>query len=371
MSDSFTEVTRTGLGGRLKGAIMGALFGILLFFGSFVVIWITEGRTDYSKIAEDSIAIVSDDVSGTNEGELVAANGRLTTNTPATDPDYLNGGTYIELSRDVEMYAWVERTRSETDRNVGGSETTTTEYYYEKEWVDSPKSSDSFRVPQGHQNPSLTINDASYYAENVKLGAFSLPFIDRLQLPSSEALPLTSQMVKANTPLEGNYIFFGDGSLSSPQIGDVRISYQAVPADIQVTLFGKQEGSQLVPFVDGDDSLYRAYAGTRDEGIAAMKSEYTTSGWIGRIAGFFMMWIGLSLILSPISTFLDILPLLGNVSRWMFGAITFAIAFVLWLVTVIISIILHNIWVLLIVIALLGGGFFFWQKSQAGKTAVA
>jgi hypothetical protein len=73
-------------------------------------------------------------------------------------------------------------------------------------------------------------------------------------------------------------------------------------------------------------------------------------GWILRIVGFVLMWIGLSLILGPISAFLDVLPFLGKVGRGLIGVITFVIALVLSLITILISMIFHNTIALILLI---------------------
>jgi len=44
MSDSFTEVTQTSWLGQLGGSFAALIIGILLFFGSFIVLWVNEGR---------------------------------------------------------------------------------------------------------------------------------------------------------------------------------------------------------------------------------------------------------------------------------------------------------------------------------------
>jgi len=41
--DTFTEVTRRGLFGRLGQAIKGIVFGVVLFLASFPVLFINEG----------------------------------------------------------------------------------------------------------------------------------------------------------------------------------------------------------------------------------------------------------------------------------------------------------------------------------------
>lgn len=343
MSNNRVQVTRRNWGQRILASIKGVLFGFLLFFGAFVVIWQTEGRTDMSRIAEQSTPVNAASINPNTEGQLVAANGRLTSSEPIGDPDYLAPGDYIQLERQVEMYAWVERSRSRTEQTVGGGETTVTEYSYERTWTNRPPNSNNFNDPRGHENPQLTISERTFTAGDVRVGAYGLD-ANQVRLPAAQRIyPSQATMLPGDHRLDGDYVFIGSGSLQSPQVGDVRLSFEAVPADIDVTVFGQQQGERLVPYVDQDgNQLYRAFSGTRETGIAAMSSEYRTMGWLGRGAGFVMMWIGLSLILGPISVFFSVIPFLGNLSGAMIRFVTFGIALVIAATTSIMAMILQS-----------------------------
>ena len=53
------------------------------------------------------------------------------------------------------MYQWQETESESKEDNLGGSETVTTTYNYDTLWSEAEISSDSFKVPEGHQNPSF------------------------------------------------------------------------------------------------------------------------------------------------------------------------------------------------------------------------
>ncbi|MCK5922910.1 MAG: hypothetical protein KAG66_18350, partial [Methylococcales bacterium] len=125
---SITKVTKVGFFKRITNSIFGVLIGIVLFLGSFVLLWKNEGRVDLSKIAENSVAVSAETVDSNNESQLIAVSGNLTSDGTLGDGDYLQAGDYISLSRNAEMYAWVQHSDSNTKKNVGGSQTTTTEY---------------------------------------------------------------------------------------------------------------------------------------------------------------------------------------------------------------------------------------------------
>lgn len=376
MSNRIVEVSRQSWGSRIMSSFMGVIFGILLFLGSFIVIWRNEGRTNLADVAQDSIAISAATVDSSADGEMVAASGVLAAAEPLGDPEFLQPGSYLELERNVEIYAWVERSSSNTETNTGGSSTTTTEYTYEKTWTSNPPNSANFKEPTGHENYELTINEASFTASSASVGAYAVD-LNQLALPSSQPVALSQANVAADSGFDvvGEYLFLGTGSVQQPAVGDVRISYRAVPSGQDVTVFGKQEGSRIVPYLHrGEDMLYSAHVGTREMGIAAMDAAHRTSTWIFRAVGFLMMWIGLSLILGPISTFLDVLPFLGNLSRGMIRIVTFAFSFVVALIAIIVSAILQSVIGLIIIgLAAVGIAVFFYMRSknQPPKASIA
>jgi hypothetical protein len=368
MADQFTETTTTGWGKRIMNSVMGVLIGILLFFFSFVVLWKTEGRTNYAKIAGKSIPLNIQSIDQNGQEKLVSATGPMETPDSVGDPEYLKAGNYLMLQRKVEMYAWHEKSESKTKKNTGGSETTTTTYTYEKEWTSMPENSAEFKKPEGHSNPTLNIPEKEFYANTANLGAYSLD-LQNMRLPGAQKIEIGIDALSAGLPKEfkltQGYLFKGTGSLSEPEVGDLRISFGAIPSGKKATVFGKLIGSAIEPYlIKGETKFYRAMYGTRDEAIAQLKTEYKVAGWVGRIIGFLMMWIGMLLLLGPISTVLDVLPFLGSASRFVVGLLTFPIALVLSIITIVISMIAHNLIALIIVLAVIGGGVFLLLKRK-------
>lgn len=356
MTDRYVEVTTRSWGSRLVDSLVGVVVGFLLVLIAFFVLWVNEGRLDMSKVAAKSVPVSAAAVDRSADGKLIAATGVLDSAEQLGDPEYLKPGRYIQLSRDVEMYAWVEHTKSETKKNVGGSETTTTEYTYAKEWTSSPRESSNFKVPGGHENPAMPLEDQTVTVQTAKVGAYSID-PGRIDLPGRSRVQLnTDNVVRGAARLESNYLFLGKGSLQQPQVGDVRLSYTALPAGIEVTAFGQADGDKIVPYLHrGKDTLYSAYQGDRASAIEAMAFEHSLFGWLFRIGGFLMMWVGLYLVLGPISTFLDVLPFLGSLSRGATGLVTFGVALVLSVVTIVISMIAHNPLLLLLLLAVIIG----------------
>jgi hypothetical protein len=196
----------------------------------------------------------------------------------------------------------------------------------------------------------------------------------RLALVGSEDVALTAENtnLSQDETLSNGYIFVGRGTMESPWVGDMRVSYRAVPSGQDVTVLGKLQGHKISPFFDKDgNKLYRAFQGDLDTAIGTLSGEHKTSTWIWRLVGFLMMWIGLSSIFAPLSVLLDVLPILGSISRTAVSIVTFVASLVLSIVIILISMILHNIWAVLFVAAVVAGGLGFVikkkLKEQKGK----
>ncbi len=367
MAGKITEVTTRSWGGKIMDSIKGVVFGIILFLAAFVVLWINEGRTDLSKVAvRDTVPINAAVMDAANEGKPVSVTGMLSSYETLGDPEFLNPGKYLVLTRNVEMYAWVEKSESTTEKNVGGSETTTTTYSYVQEWTSSPADSSTFKDPAGHTNPTMPYQNQTFYVTTASVGVYPVN-IQGLSLPGESEVVLNTSSVnpKYSGMVNGNYIFVKPGGYgyyggnTAPTVGDLRIHYTALASDVNVTVFGQLTGGQIVPYLyKGEDKLYHARAGTREEAIATLSQEHKTVGWILRLVGFLMMWIGLSMCFAPINAVLDVLPFLGSVGRGMVAIVMFFVALGLSIATIIVSMIAHNPIALIITIAILVGVVF-------------
>lgn len=352
------------------------MFGVLLFIGSFGVLYWNEGRTDISLIAKTATQIEST-TANTNASlndKLVSTTGALKTVELVGDGKFLNPGAYLAVERTVEMYAWIEKTESTTKKNLGGSETTETTYDYTKEWVKTVPDSSDFEDSAEHQNPVKGLEDYETTATSATVGVYTVR-PKALTLPDAEPIQLTA----ANTSLSGGavlsdetYIFVPYTEKSkdtAPQLGDLRVSYRVVQSGFEGTVFGKLAGTKIEPYANDDgDSLYRVFEGTRDEAIATLHSEFTIMTWVLRVVGFLMMWIGLSAVFGPISVLLDIVPIFGSLSRALVGAVTFVVALIVSVVTILVSMILHSlvaiVIALLVAVAAVGAVFTYWKKKK-------
>jgi hypothetical protein len=392
--NQFTETTNVGYGSRIMSAIVGVPIGLLLIFGSCALLYWNEGRTDYSKIAKKSVPVQAQQVDQSQNGKFVSVTGSVE-GQQISDGTYLKPGSYVAVQRIAEEYAWVEKSESSSNSNTGGSQTNTTTYTYSQQWVNNPEDSSRFHHPEGHQNLPKQVSDSSVQAKSGKVGAYSfdpqtikLPSLKDVQLstentilpsavvapkptvppapPSAApgavvpvvpaaAAPAASQ-VSAIRLASAQYLYSGSTSLASPQLGDERVSFKALPSGTNVTIFGQSNNGTLAAYTDPNNhTLYRLLDGDRQTAIATMHNQYQTTAWILRAVGIGLIWIGLMMLLAPLDVLLDFLPIAGSIGRALSGIITFPIALVLGGTVILISYTLHHVLALLIAVPVVLG----------------
>ena len=155
MSDTFREVTTVSWFGRIKRSVLGVGIGILLIAGMVFLLFWNEGRAVQTakSLAEGASAVVSvaaDAADPANEGKLVHVSGPVTATAVPQDADFGVAIESVRLVRKVEMYQWIETSKSETKTKVGGGEETVTTYSYSKGWSDDAK---DFGVVQAAGRP--------------------------------------------------------------------------------------------------------------------------------------------------------------------------------------------------------------------------
>jgi len=379
MPDQFTEKITTGYGNRILNSIGGVLIGLVLFIGSFVLLYWNEGRADISSIAKTAVEVssqsVSTDTSLTNK--LISTTGVVNSDQTIGDNLFLNQDKYIAIQRKVEMYAWIEEKQTKTTKNTGGSETTETTYNYVKGWTGNPGYPSDFKYPQGHENPTEAINDSLIKVQSAAVGAYSFD-PGSVTLPESPKLSLDSQNINLsqNAVLANDtYLFVpksATGTYENPGLGDLRVSYTALKTGFTGTIFGNlSSDGTIVSYDQNNNHLYRLFTGTRDAAISTMHSEFVTLTWILRLLGFLAMWIGLMAVFGPVSVLLDILPVFGTISRTLVGFLTFIVSLVLSIVTIIVSMLLHSLVALLIALLITIGVIYLltmrWKNKKKAQ----
>jgi len=352
MSDTFTETTTTSWFGRIRNSFGGLVIGLVLIVGMVVLLFWNEGRAVQTarSLAEGAGAVVSagaDTVDAANEGRLVHVSGQVTTDSTPGDPDFAVSAKGVRLVRNVEMYQWKEDSKSETKKNLGGSEETVTTYTYAKAWNDSQIDSGSFKQPDGHQNPSMEIHGRNFQIPDGKLGAFTLdqPVLD--QIGGEKALPLLpDQQAAIQAAYAGTKkLSVVDGGIylgwnpSSPVVGDYRIKYEVAPLGT-ISVIGQQRGSAFVPYqtVAGDQLLMVSGGNVPAEQMfKEAESANKILTWIIRAVGLLLLAIGFALFMAPIGVIADVIPFLGSIVRFGTGLLAFLLAVVVGTITIAIA----------------------------------
>ncbi len=326
MSDNFTEITHSSWGGRILGSIGGMFIGVILAIVAVPLLFWNEGRTIKTtralEEASANFAVVSpESVQPAHEGKLVYVSGPAETSEVLHDPIYGISANALILSRTAEMYQWEQKESSHKEKNLGGSEDTVTTYSYVKGWHAEHIDSSQFKHPEGHLNPtSSSAVNSTFTAGQAHLGAFSLPGALLGQLSADEPLPLGEKdlaklpaSIRGNAHLSGTEIYIGRDP-ATEQIGDVRVSFKTLSPGV-VSLIAQQTGKTFAPYVaKSGKTVERIEKGpvSAAEMFAHAKSENRVIAWIVRGGGFFIMFLGFTLVTRPVSVLGDIIPFIGS-----------------------------------------------------------
>lgn len=378
------RVERKSFGERILNSFAALLIGILLFIGSFVILFINEGRENFANYARAATLYEQGKTYG--ENDLVYITGTLSASTYASD-NYLNEGQYIYVERIVEMYAYVEHEHSETRENLGGSSETIYTYTYSTDWTHSPQKTSSFKGDNNEKPQDIPANydtwidnmpnSASSRAAGITINGIAIA--SGLEFSGAGNLALTSGDVSglaANESVAGGIIYrANNGSAGSTKVGDVRIRFAAIKASDNGLLLAKFANNKFEPFLTKKDAtLFRFFAGveSQSEAVSILNAEYRTLLWILRLVGFLMMFFGLMLAASPVTTLLSVIPIFAKIGRFAYGIVAFITSLILTSLTILIAIIFNNVYlaigavILLIVIVVL-----ILRSKKKGKRKTA
>ena len=419
------EVEKISWVKRLGNSFKGVLVGIVLFIAGFPVLFCNESRSveTAKRLDEGAGAVVSvaaDKVDGANEGKLVHVSGLATTDETLVDDQFGVSAKAIKLVRDVEVYQWVEHTSTRPVKK-DGKEYKETTYSYKLEWCSKPVDSSGFKE-KGHDNvPSvLLFEDRESLASKVTLGAFSLSSEDirriggaaplafpadykapesiagaqflngTIYIPVAEQAPSVAAAVVAAIAPDTNAVASATNAVAaatnavataaaaavvkrevaqSPKVGDLRVTFKAVmPHDVSIV--ERQTGSTFAPWTasDGKDiSMLVSGLSTAEQMFASAKAANKTLTWILRLIGFLLMFAGVKMVLGPLATLVDAIPVLNGIVSMGVSLVAFLVAAVFALVTIAVSWIAVRpvLGVALLVAAGALAAYMFMKKKQA------
>jgi len=265
------------------------------------------------------------------------------------DPEFNVRAESPILIRHVEMFQWREIT-------VGGST------HYELDWVDRPVDATNFAKPAGHVNPgAFPIQGRQFEAGEVKLGNF------KLSTPIIRAFPGRIDIVPDERKLPPNLAatfqrvddkLVTSSKPSNPRLGDLRISWEAVPVQ-SMTVVARIDGDTLAPreVTDGDQG-FDVQVGDRSllDVLPAMP-EPPQAVLLVRFAAFVLAALGGFLLACTSRLRGDLLFAVG------IGAVVVpAVAGAMWLAG---DAMTASVWLL---VAVLGAGLAIWRVQQRSAT---
>ena len=387
MSNVFTSVTRQGLFSRLGNSFKGIIIGVILFAGSFVLLFWNEGEAvKQAKALKEGANVVqeipADKIVAAYDGQLIHISGLATTTQVLHDPEFLVEENALKLIRSTEMFQWKENKSETTKDKLGGGKETVTTYTYQHGWAPDRIKSESFQHPQGHENPAPKFASVTEIAKPITVGAFRLN--DRLiaKIGNAENREFTTAdwekldpRLRAETKLYEGKIYWsakGEPNPASPVIGDIRVTLSIVKPT-EVSVIAKQHGENLEPFLTSNNRQIEMLS-MGLLGAAVMFEQAQAANrlrtWIFRVVGFAAMGFGIMLVLSPISVMLNVIPILGRVAQTGIFVIAFLLAAILSLITISIAWIFYRPLIgiaILVVAALIIGLLIFAVKRLRSK----
>ena len=159
------------------------------------------------------------------------------------------------------------------------------------------------------------------------------------------------------------------------QIGDMRVQWSFVAPQRTISLVAVQVNNTFEPYTAEDgggevdlltDGVKSAKAMFNDA-----KSANTMMTWIFRGAGFFAMFIGLSMLVAPLEVLCDVLPFLGNIVGAVSKGVCFVIALVISLLDIALAWLFYRPVVGIILLAAVAGVIYLAKKARSKKSAPA
>lgn len=312
---------------RLKSSIAGIGVGIVLVVGMTIGLFWNEGRAVQTQRSLDEgaglVVSLSTEVDPAREGQLIHLTGPIETDQSVSDEQFEVTAEGVRLVRSVEMFQWIESSRTETQQNLGGSETRVTTYSYAPDWSDRHHDSSRFEEPMDHQNPAMIYERRSFSVDGAELGAFSLGRNVLDGIGGAEAFPIPAAHVEtlqgaladnAEVSAVDGAIYLG-ANPTQPQVGDYRIRYELVPLGT-ISVIGQQRGDGLAAYgTQAGDSLLIVEVGNRSaqEMFDSAASSNSVMTWVLRVGGLLLLIAGFSLMLGPISVVVSVIPFLGSI----------------------------------------------------------
>lgn len=228
------------------------------------------------------------------EGRLVHVTGKLGISRPARDRLFGVEADTPQLNRVVSMQQWHEVT------GLAGDIT------YVRDWYDHPIDSSQFAQRERHRNPPFPIHRARFAGGQPSVEGLLLDAALVQAIPGKVAVEPRRYTLPAN--LAATFHIQGDTLISSrhpgsPQIGDLRISWEKQPLR-EVSIVAKVHNHVLMPSTSLLAPGFVLMVGQIPldimlPGRSLMLPRWT---WVWRILGLLLAVVGVGLVLASVLT---------------------------------------------------------------------
>jgi len=360
---------RTRKEGGIMSTLGGALIGIVfVVFLSPLAAWYAESQ---HRAADFGTAAVVDATGSTEgyiviEGDATNLDALTCTVDDAFDDVSLDDGVIEDAVAPLTNCMYVSTTNetyTRTEKETCTTPTADQTILYETTMECDADGTNCTQCYQVEEYSWDTVGDPVVAVSDVKIGNYTVT-------PSSSVNFIGSQEMTV-------YDFVS--SATDPIQGDERREYEYMMSDQHMLVAGDAEKNKMTTAYEGRPYVFStlSYQGTVEE----LESQDSASKWGLRIASLVLMVLGVVLIFGPLTLFtnvLKVIPGLGkHLDKGFDGVIKFVaalIGLVLWLIVWSVVLIAKNIWVVIIVLAVIGIGVLMWikmGKKKGGSAPVA
>lgn len=395
---AYQEVTHTSYGTRVGNSIKGIGTGFILFFAGTALLWWNEGRavkTDKMLNEAEGVTVEMAEVAKvdpTFEGKLVHATALANTEDSLTDNTFGIGAKAISISRKVEYFQYVEHAESKSRDKLGGGQETVTTYTYTTEWTSNPVNSGQFHDPNYQQKNYVlrTVEAARQYASNVTFGAYKLNTSQIQSISKEEPMEATfseeqidnwnkeTRSTLANrrgttmgdsatcVHASGNILYFGTNT-SSPQVGDVRVTFTKV-MPTEISILATVTGDTFAPFKAKNGKTLSVVSMGNKSAAEMYEAEHTANSvllWILRLVGIMTVIGGLKGIFGILETLMKVIPFLSSIVGFGVGLVCTIVGAAWSLVVIALAWLFYRPLIGILLLALAGG--LIWVFAFKGK----
>ena len=317
--DRYTEVTNTSYLQNIGNSLKGIFVGFIILIISIAVLWWNEGRsvdqaTALQEMKERIITLPDTiyDVKYANKPVLVQ--GTVTPLKELVDSEFGVVSNDLILDKTAEMYQWKEQKATSSEDKLGGGTETVTTYSYVKGWSTHRVNSSSFKKPEGHENPEMK-HKGKIYTSDAQMGDFYLDKSMVKKISAAEDFTGLESMPETigDATNYQSFLYIGEDP-EEPEIGDVKISYKVAESSTY-TFAAKEQNKALVPYVTSNG---KSFVFVRDGNVSALtifNEEFESNKlltWGLRAGGLIAMFFAFMLIMGPLSTLANVIPMLGS-----------------------------------------------------------